>query len=48
MPSWTDLAALCAIGGLVTAACTWRMRGVPLLPIGDPYLADGLTYETNT
>jgi hypothetical protein len=47
-PSWTDLAAICAIGGLVTAACTWRMRGVPLLPVGDPYLADGLAYETNT
>ncbi|HEX5063535.1 MAG TPA: hypothetical protein VFV99_29360 [Kofleriaceae bacterium] len=48
IPSWTDLAALCAIGGLVTAVCTWRMRGVPLLPVGDPYLATGLAYETTT
>ena len=47
IPSWTDLAALCAIGGLVTCACAWRMRGSPLLPIGDPYLADALAYETS-
>ncbi len=48
VPSWTDLAALCAIGGTVTAVCAWRMRGSPLLPVGDPYLADGLEYETTT
>ena len=48
VPSWTDLAAICAIGGLTTAVCTWRMRGVPLLPVGDPYLRDGLAYETTT
>lgn len=48
IPSWTDLAAICAIGGLTVAACTWRMRGVPLLPVGDPYLPDGLAYETTT
>lgn len=48
VPSWTDLAALLAIGGLTTCACAWRMRGTPLLPIGDPYLADGLAYETTT
>ncbi|MDB4956803.1 MAG: hypothetical protein JWO36_4372 [Myxococcales bacterium] len=48
IPSWTDLAAICAIGGFTVAVCAWRMRGVPLLPIGDPYLADGLEYETTT
>ena len=48
VPSWTDLAALCALGGLTTCACAWRMRGTPLLPVGDPYLADGLAYETTT
>jgi hypothetical protein len=48
MPSWTDLAALLAVGGLTTAVCAWRMRGAPLLPVGDPYLAEGLTYETTT
>ena len=48
LPSWTDLAALCAIGGLTTAVCAWRMHRAPLLPVGDPYLADGLAYETTT
>ncbi|HUJ62846.1 MAG TPA: hypothetical protein VLX92_30295, partial [Kofleriaceae bacterium] len=48
IPSLTDLASICAVGGLTTAACAWRMRGVPLLPIGDPYLPDGLAYETTT
>jgi hypothetical protein len=48
IPSWTDAAALCAVAGLTTAVCAWRMRGVPTLPVGDPYLADGLAYETIT
>ena len=48
IPSWTDLAAICGIGGLTLAAAAWRMRGVALLPVGDPYLRDGLDYETNT
>jgi hypothetical protein len=48
IPSWTDFAALAGIAGLVVAICTWRMRGVPLLPVGDPHLAEGLAYETNT
>lgn len=48
LPAWTDVAALCAIGGLTTAACAWRMHRAPLLPVGDPYLADGLAYETTT
>ena len=48
IPSWTDLSAICAIAGLTVATCAWRARGVPLLPIGDPYLADGLAYETTT
>jgi hypothetical protein len=48
LPAWTDVAALFALGGLVTAVCAWRMHRSPLLPIGDPYLADGLAYETTT
>jgi len=48
IPSWTDAAAICAVAGLTVCVCAWRMRGVPLLPVGDPYLADGLAYETNT
>jgi hypothetical protein len=48
VPSWTDAAALCAVGGLTVAVCAWRARGVSLLPVGDPYLADGLAYESST
>jgi hypothetical protein len=48
IPSWTDVCALCAIGGLTTAACAWRVRGVPVMAVGDPYLAAGLAYETTT
>jgi hypothetical protein len=48
IPAWSDLAAIAAIAGITTAVATWRMRGVPLLPVGDPYLADALAYETTT
>src|SRR5690242_9136992 len=44
--SWTDLASICAIGGLATAFAVWRQRGTSLLPIGDPYLETGLTYQS--
>jgi len=47
VPAWSDLAAICCVGGLTVATCAWRMRGVPLLPIGDPYLEAGLQYESN-
>lgn len=46
IPSWTDLAALCAVGGLTTAACAWRAGGVSPLPAGDPHLAEGLAYTS--
>jgi len=45
-PSWTDLCAACAVIGLATCAAVWRARGVPLLPAGDPYLAEGLAYRS--
>ncbi|MBV8756517.1 MAG: hypothetical protein JO257_04555 [Deltaproteobacteria bacterium] len=48
VPSWTDLAAICAVAGLTTAACALRLRGSPPLPVGDPHLAAGLAYETTT
>ena len=48
VPSWVDACALVGIGGLVTAVCAWRMHGTSLLPVGDPYLAGGLSYETTT
>ena len=46
VPSWTDLAAACAVLGLTTCAAAWRARGIPLLPVGDPYLAAGLAYRS--
>jgi hypothetical protein len=48
IPSWMDFAALAAVGGLTTAVCAWRMRGATSMPTGDPYLAEGLSYETTT
>jgi hypothetical protein len=46
VPSWTDLAAACAVIGLTTCAAVWRARGVPLVPVGDPYLEQALAYES--
>jgi hypothetical protein len=46
-PSWTDLAALCAIGGTTVAVAAWRARGAALLPVGDPYLKSGLDYASH-
>jgi hypothetical protein len=46
LPSWTDLAAACAVIGLGTCAAAWRARGVALLPAGDPYLVEGLAYRS--
>jgi hypothetical protein len=46
LPSWTDLAALCFVGGTVIAVAARRMRGASLLPVGDPYLDAGLAYES--
>lgn len=44
--SWTDLASICAIGGLAVAVAVWRQRGTSLLPVGDPYLETGLAYRS--
>ncbi|HEY1556221.1 MAG TPA: hypothetical protein VGF94_15400, partial [Kofleriaceae bacterium] len=46
LPSWTDLSALAAIGGIATAVAAWRTRGASLLPIGDPYLDAAMAYES--
>ncbi len=37
-----DIAAPIALGGIWLAAFAWRLSQRPLLPINDPYLADGL------
>lgn len=43
-----DLAALAGITGAVVAWSAWRQRGVSIVPTGDPYLEDGLRYESST
>jgi hypothetical protein len=44
-PHWTDLAALVGVGGAAVAFVTWRLRGKPAVPVGDPYLEDSLRYD---
>jgi len=44
-PSWMDLAAFLGVGGISAAWVVSRLRGHPILPAGDPHLADSLHYE---
>jgi hypothetical protein len=44
-PSWTDAAALLAIGSTAVLFASLAARGRPLLPVGDPLLAKALKYE---
>jgi hypothetical protein len=44
-PSWMDLAAFLGVGGISVAWVVSRLRGHPILPARDPYLADSLHYE---
>jgi hypothetical protein len=44
-PSWMDLAAFLGVGGISVAWVISRLRGHPILPARDPYLADSLHYE---
>jgi len=44
-PSWMDLAAFLGVGGISVAWVVSRLRGNPILPARDPYLADSLHYE---
>jgi hypothetical protein len=44
-PSWMDLAAFLGIGGISVAWVVNRLRGHPILPARDPFLADSLHYE---
>jgi hypothetical protein len=45
---WFDLSALAAVAGIVVACCAWRQRGVSLVAMGDPYLAEGIRYASST
>jgi hypothetical protein len=48
LPSWTDLTALVAVGGVTAIVVAWRAHGTPHVALGDPYLAPALPYETPT
>jgi hypothetical protein len=48
IPSFTDVAAILCVGGITLLACAWRMRGVALLPVGEPRLAEALDYASPT
>ena len=40
VPHWMDLTFTVGIGGLWLSAFAWQLRGKPLLPVGDPDLAE--------
>jgi hypothetical protein len=44
--SWYELAPLLAIGGLTLAFALWRAAAHPLVPEGDPRLAEAFAYES--
>ncbi|HVK77225.1 MAG TPA: hypothetical protein VM734_28160 [Kofleriaceae bacterium] len=48
MPHWLDLAALAAVVGLCGAFALLRLRGAPLVAVGDPFLPDGARYKSPT
>jgi hypothetical protein len=41
---WLDAVALVGVGGIWLAAFAWQLKQLPLLPIGDPYLAEATTH----
>ena len=44
-PGIVDLAALLAVGGVFLGAFGWLMRTSPLVPLGDPRLAESMAFE---
>jgi hypothetical protein len=44
-PSWMDLTAFLGVGGACVAWVVTRLRGHPILPANDPFLAESLHYE---
>jgi hypothetical protein len=47
-PAWQDAAAFACIVGACGAFCAWLQRGVSPLALGDPLLASGLRYRSET
>jgi hypothetical protein len=46
LPGLWDAAALCALGGTVSLAAAWWLRGKPMVPIGDPRLERSIAYRS--
>ncbi len=44
-PSLLDLFAFAGVGGVAVAFTVFLMRGVPAVPVKDPYLEDSLRYQ---
>lgn len=44
-PALWDLAAFLALGGVAVAVAIWRLRGHPVIPVGDPDLRASLEYS---
>ncbi len=45
-PHWLDVAALAGVGGVAVGAAAWRLDGRLVVPLADPYLAEGLRYRS--
>src|SRR2546427_762490 len=41
---WMDVAAPAGIGGIWLAYFAWQLKGRPLLPLGDPELAEAIEH----
>jgi hypothetical protein len=44
-PALVDFGALVAVGGIFLGIYGWLLRGSPLVPIGDPRLAESMAFE---
>jgi hypothetical protein len=42
LPSFWDVAAILALGGLWLGVFAWQLRQLPLLPLGDPKLEEAI------
>jgi hypothetical protein len=42
---WANVTSFAGVGGVAVAVGVLLARGKPIVPVGDPYLADSLAYE---
>jgi hypothetical protein len=45
LPNWLDLAAPLAVGGLWLSVFAFNLKQQPLLPLGDPKLAEAIEHH---